>query len=268
MVTRNWLFLILQCFFNIPHISWPKLGNQIFKVCALAKISLDLLGRCSWWNWTMASHRCPTWLLRHTEPLPLLCLCYAFAMPLLCLPVPAFLILFYPFAMPFLLLSAESRCHAPSSDCGRALWWTRCACGRGEDGDMQGVSRFSFHRSFLFFVISNERYLQICDTRTWEKEIENPQNLHSSCGLSCCSSWTRLLCWLRSYLAAESWVMYFLLKRLALTTKRIKRPTFGGQICASLNIISLPLVHHVFLLHYRCVSAVICIHPSCITRWM
>ena len=35
---------------------------------------------------------------------------------------------------------------------------------------------FSFHRSFLFFVISNERYLYA--THGLEKEIKNPQNIN------------------------------------------------------------------------------------------
>ena len=191
--------------------------------------------------------------------MPLLCLCYAF----LCLHFwSSFILLLCLFCCFQLSLDVTHLQATAAGHCG--------GHGAHVDAERTGICRvflgFSFHRSFLFFVISNERYLYA--THGLEKEIKNPQNLHSSCGLSCCSSWTRLLCWLRSYLAAETWVIYFLLKRLALTTKRIKRPTFGGQICAWLNIISLPLVHHVFLLHYRCISAVIYIHPSCITRWM
>ena len=141
----------------------------------------DLLGRCSWWNWTMASHRCPTWLLRHTEPLPLLCLCYAFAMPsCACIFDPLFILLLCLFCcfqlsldVTHLQATAAGHCggHGAHVDAERtangSLWVISPPSVSSRNA---GICRvflgFSFHRSFLFFVISNERYLQICDTRT------------------------------------------------------------------------------------------------------
>ena len=126
----------------------------------------------------------------------------------------------------------------------RALWWTRCACGREEDSSkwvMQFGSPASlscgaicFSDPFDLFFVSNKRYLQR-HTDSWNAAVTKLLQLDSFAG--CIGS---------------SWVLDHLF--VGEETCSIDRKNWK---CAWVNVISSRLVRYdVFLLH-RCVSSIL-----------